>query len=234
MGMETGLGAKRVTPDGPRWGGGHAMSMKSRHPHLAAVAALLAMVALLGATACAPRALRGGDGTDNPGLDDPALSTTLDRADIDYLVEQNTAPLYASAFWTRDVQSAGEPPLIAIWPIQNATSQHLGDQMLTLLSSLETGLVNSGDVGVVARSRQEELAREIGIQQGAVFDQSSAQQLGRQLGAQYFLTGKITSVDERLSKTRRIQYSLFIQVIEIETGLIKFQHEATRSKALKG
>lgn len=194
----------------------------------------IAMVALLTATACAPRALRGGDGTDNPAMDNPAMSTTLDRADIDYLVEQNTAPLYASAFWTRDVQAAAEPPLVAIWPIQNATSQHLGDQMLTLLSSLETGLVNSGDVRVVARSRQEELSREIGIQQGAIFNQSSAQQLGRQLGAQYFLTGKITSVDERLSKTRRIQYSLFIQVIEIETGLIKFQHEATRSKALKG
>jgi hypothetical protein len=86
---------------------------------------------------------------------------------------------------------------------------------------------------MVARSQQQALAREIGIQQGAIYDQASAQRLGRQLGAQYFLTGKVTSVDERLKKTRRVQYSLFLQVLEIETGLIKFQHEAARSKALK-
>jgi hypothetical protein len=105
--------------------------------------------------------------------------------------------------------------------------------MLTLLSSIETSLVNSGQVQVVAKSRQAALAREIGIQQGAIYNPAKAAQLGAQLGAGYFVTGKITGIDERLQKTRRIQYSLFIQVLEIETGLVKFQHEATRSKALK-
>jgi hypothetical protein len=78
------------------------------------------------------------------------------------------------------------------------------------------------------------LAQEIGIQHGADFDPKSAQKLGRQLGAKYFFTGKITGVDERLSDMRRVQYSLFMQVIEIETGLIRFQNEVTRSKAVKG
>jgi hypothetical protein len=32
---------------------------------------------------------------------------------------------------------------------------------------------------------------------------------------------------------RRVQYTLFLQVIEIETGLIGFQNEVTRSKALQ-
>lgn len=47
------------------------------------------------------------------------------------------------------------------------------------------------------------------------------------------MTGKLMSVDERLQKTRRLQYSLFVQIIEVETGIIKFQHESARSKALK-
>ena len=62
----------------------------------------------------------------------------------------------------------------------------------------------------------------------------SAQRMGKQLGAQYFFTGKITSVDERLNNIRRVQYTLFLQVIEIETGLIRFQNEVARSKALEG
>jgi curli biogenesis system outer membrane secretion channel CsgG len=198
---------------------------------LAAAASFVVAFALAG---CAASAYRGGPGTDLPDMDRPAMSVTLDRDDITFLVDDYLARLEGSAFWQLGVREARQPPVVAIWPIQNATTQHLDDQMLTLLSSIETALVNTGSVTVVDRSRQFDLANEVGIQQGAPFDRASAQKLGRQLGAKYFFTGKITSVDERLNKTRRLQYSLFLQVIEIETGVIKFQNEVTRSKALKG
>ena len=192
------------------------------------------IIALAATLACAPRAMRGGAGTENPNMDRAAMSTTLDRDDISYLVDQNLDALFDSGFWKNQVSVARKPPIMAIWPIENATSEHLEDQMLTLLSSIETSLINSGLVQVVAKSRQEALAREIGIQQGAIYNPASAARLGKQLGAQYFVTGKLTAVDERLQKTRRLQYTLFLQIIELETGLVKFQHEATRSKALKG
>ena len=195
-----------------------------------AVTLLPALVAL---SACAPRAMRGGEGTENPNLDRPAMSVTLDRDDITYLVDDYLKRLEPSPFWQQSVKYASPSPVVAIWPIQNATTQHLDEQMLTLLSSIETALVNTGSVRVVDRSRQEAMMHEIGIQHGAAFDPASAQRLGRQLGVQYFFTGKITSVDERLSDMRRVQYSLFLQVIEVETGLIRFQNEVTRSKALQ-
>jgi len=199
---------------------------------LVGLVALLASVALLSA-GCAPRAMRGGEGTANPDLDRPAMSTTLDRDDITFMVDNYLARLEASAFWQQTVRGASPPPIVAIWPIRNATSEHLDDQMLMLLSSIETSLVNTASVRVVDRSRQEELAREIGIQQGAIFDPSSAQKLGRMLGAQYFITGKITGNDEKLNKMRRVQYSLFLQVLEIENGLIRFQSQVDRTKAVQ-
>jgi hypothetical protein len=194
--------------------------------------ALLTALLLSGA-ACAPRAIRGGPGTDNPVMDEAAMSVLLDRKDIEYLVGENLGPLYQSRFWAEDVEGVPGQPLVAIWPIQNATTQHIDDQMLTVLSSIETNLVNSSAVRVVDRSRQEALAREIGIQQSDLYDPASARQLGRQLGAQYFVTGKVTSVEEKIDRARRVQYTLFLQVLEIETGLIKFQHESARSKALQ-
>ncbi len=196
-----------------------------------AVAGALLLATL--ATACAPRAYRGGEGTTRPDLDRPAMSITLDRDDITYLVSDYLSRLEPSPFWQQTVKGAPKAPVVAIWPIQNATSQHLDDQMLMLLSSIETSLVNTGDVQVVARDRQEELAREIGIQQGAAYDPRSAQRLGRQLGAQYFFTGKMTGVDEKSSDMRRVQYTLFLQVLDIETGLIRFQNEVARTKAIQ-
>ncbi len=200
--------------------------------HRLATLALLLLLAV--AIGCAPRAMRGGEGTENPNMDQPAMSTGLDREDIVYLVDQNLNGLFDSKFWNNEVLPASKPPVMAIWPIQNATTEHLEDQMATLLSSLETALVNSGEVQVVSKERQAALAKEIGIQQGAIYDPTSAARLGRQIGAKYFVTGKLMSVDERLQKTRRVQYSLFIQIIEVETGIVKFQNESARSKALKG
>jgi hypothetical protein len=197
------------------------------------IAFSLMLLSLVASLACAPRAMRGGAGTDNPDMDQPAMSTTLDKEDIDYLVAQNLDGLYQSRFWMGEVKGFNSPPIFAIWPILNATSEHLDDQMLMLLSSMETSLLNTGDVQVVAKARQAELAREIGIQQGAIYDPRYAAELGRQIGAAYFVTGKLTGVDEKLEKTRRVQYSLFVQIIELETGLVKFQHESARSKALK-
>ncbi len=186
-------------------------------------------------SACGPKAMRGGPDTENPKLDDGAMSTTLDRADVQYLVDQNLDAMFTSAFWGRDVQGAiGDPPVVAIWPITNATSEHLDDQMLTLLSAIETKLVNSGAVNVVSRERQAEMAAEAGVQNMAAFDPATAATLGKQIGAKYYITGKVTSVDERIKRTRRLQYTLFLQVIEVETSMIKFQFESERSKAIKG
>lgn len=197
----------------------------------------LSLVLLAGALGsslgCKPKAVRGGAGTDNPNLDEGAMGTGLDRVDIDYLVDQNLSAMFASGFWARDVQgSVAGPPIVAIWPIKNATSQHLDDQMLTLLSQIETTLVNSGAVSVVSRERQAEMVAETQMQNTDIFDPATAARLGAQLGAKYYVTGKVTSNDERFDKERRVQYSLFIQVIEVETSLVKFQFTSERSKAI--
>ena len=195
--------------------------------------AALAIVSLSLSTSCAPQASRGGAGTARPEMDEAALGVGLDREDINYLVAENLAHLQASKFWTGTIQRTDPPAIVAIWPIENRTTQHLEDQLVTILSSIETTLVNSGSVRVVARNEQENLIDEIQRQGGSMYDPRTAQRAGRQLGAKYFVTGRITGVDEKLSGVRRLQYSLFLQVLEVETAQVRWQNEVTRSKQLK-
>jgi hypothetical protein len=198
------------------------------------VLSVLALFGALASTGCGPKAARGGEGTDNPNMDQPALSTQLDLVDIQDLVAKNLNAMTTSGWWGKDVQAAADAPVVAIWPIMNASSEHIDDQMLALLSEIETTLVNSGAVKVVSRERQHEMAEEVGVQAGAAFDPATAAKVGRQVGAKYYITGKVTSTDERLSDTRRVQYSLFLQVIEVETSMIAFQFTSKRSKAVEG
>lgn len=205
---------------------------RSRSVAVSTLALTLGAGLTLGAAGCT-KAYRGGEGTDNPQLDDAAMSTTLDRVDVEDLVAKNLNSMMSGAWWGRDVQGAADRPVVAIWPIKNATAEHIDDQMLTFLSEIETTLVNSGAVKVVSRERQAEMAAEVGVQNTATFDASTAAKLGRQLGAKYFVTGKVTATDERLKKMRRVQYTLFLQVIEVETSAIAFQFSSERTKAVK-
>ncbi|MEM9457242.1 MAG: penicillin-binding protein activator LpoB [Myxococcota bacterium] len=195
------------------------------------LSATLLAASLLSVAGCKTKAIRGGEGTENPNFDEGAMSTGLDRKDLQKLMNKNMTDLVGSPLWGT-WRSAPEPPVVAIWPILNDTSEHLDDQMLTLLSDMETELINSGVVSVVSRERQREMMAEANLQQSAEFNPAVAAQIGQQTGARFFLTGKLQAVDERINKERRVQYSLFLQVIEVETSIVKFQAKSEVTKGL--
>ncbi|MBL4687805.1 MAG: penicillin-binding protein activator LpoB [Nannocystaceae bacterium] len=205
--------------------------MKRPTPSSRLAVVTLIAASLLAAPGCKPKAVRGGAGTDNPDLDEAAMGTGLDRKDIAYLADETVVKLQASPLWGR-WSSSSERPIVAIWPIKNDTSEHLDDQMLTLLSDLETRLIDSGVVKVISRERQGEMIAEANLQQGVEFNAAEAATIGRQIGVDYYLTGKLQSTDERFDKERRVQYSLFMQVIEVETSAIEFQKSIERTKAI--
>lgn len=204
------------------------MSTRLLSPLLLALALVSSATA---ATGCKPKAVRGGPGTENPNLDQGAMSTTLDRRDLQELMQVNMAKLMESPFWAQMTGTPGQ--IVAIWPFKNETSEHIDDQLNTLLADMETELVNSGVVSVVSRERQAEMANEVAVQQNrSIYDPAFANQISRQLGAKFYITGKVGSVDEFFNKERRVQYTLFIQVIEVETSLVRFQYKSERSKAI--
>ncbi len=200
-------------------------SRKAWFEHVLALGLVMSVVAMAG---CGPKTGREGSGTGNQS----AMSVGLDHDDIEYLASTSVEAFKKSPIWKETIEPAPVPPLVSMWPIQNATTQPIDDQVAALLSSIETYLVNSRQVGVVSRERQQELVRELQLRQGDIYDPVTVGKLGRQLGARYFVTGKITRGEDRLKKTRRAQYSLLLQVIDVETGVIRFQEEVTRSKTL--
>lgn len=164
------------------------------------------------------------------GIDQPAMSTGLDRADLDELFGQNLDSLLGSKFYRN--LAASEPKSVAIFPFKNETSEHIGPQLQTLLSKVETQLVNDGVVDVYSHERQGEVLAELKLQQSDYFDKSRIPEMGRLMGVNYIITGKVYDSAERTSDVRRVQYFLFMQAIDVETGAIKWQQESELTKAL--
>lgn len=170
-------------------------------------------------------------GDEVPGIDEPAMSTGLDKRDLEDLFAENVSHMMGSRFY-RDASRAQPPATVAIFPMKNETTEHIGPQLQALLSKVETQLVNDGIVDVISHENQRVLLEELRLQQTDLYDSKRAAEFGRRLGVRYFITGKVYDAAERTSDVRRVQYFLFMQAIDVETGAIKWQNEAELTKAL--
>jgi hypothetical protein len=171
-------------------------------------------------------------GSNDPSIESHALSTGLDKEDIQRALSETLNNLRAAPIMN-EWRSTHPPPTVAVFPFQNNTSEHIDSMLDAMLSETETWLVESGTVSVISRERQNQMIREVEGQQNPVFNPAKAATYGRQLGAKYFITGKVSAADERNDDMRRVQYFVFMQVIEVDTSAIKWQRKTYVTKAIK-
>lgn len=191
-------------------------------------AARLLLGALLLTAACGgPRAIRGEE---EPGFDDQAMSTGLDSRDLQKLLHENMQRLQDSPVIQR--WQGEQQPTVAVLPLRNETTEHVDSQLQALISDIETVLVNAGGLRVVSLEHQPALLEQIRSQYSDGFDAQQVAAWGRQLGVRYIVTGKVFTADERTEQERRVQYFMFLQVLEVETGAILFQHKSKLTKGL--
>ncbi|MCC6899369.1 MAG: penicillin-binding protein activator LpoB [Polyangiaceae bacterium] len=194
---------------------------------VARLALVLTSVLASSAGCGGPQAVRGEQ---VEGLDDEAMSTGLDKRDLQKMLQENMKAMQASAVvarWQKENR-----PTLAVMPLKNETSEHVDAALDSLLSDIETTLVNAGHVQVVSLERQPQIVEEVRKQYSSAFDPAAVARWGKQIGAKYFVTGKVFSADERQDDERRVQYFLFLQVLDAETGAIAFQHKSSLTKAI--
>lgn len=183
----------------------------------------------LALTGCAgPRAVRGQD---TPGLDEAAMSTSLDRKDLERALKINMEALRTSRLMAR--WQAERDPTVGVLPIRNETSEHIDSALNALMTEIESQLINFAPVRVISLEDQPALIEEIRQQQqSGAFDQARVAAWGKQIGVRYIVSGRVYATDERTESARRVQYYLFIRTVDVETGEILFQNQAPITKAI--
>lgn len=192
-------------------------------------AVLVAAFVSVSACSSGPKAVRGET---TPGLDEAAMSTTLDRKDLQTALRVNMVALEQSKAMARWAQE--NQPAVGVLPFRNETSEHIDSALGALITEVESQLINFAPVRVISMESQDDLIAEIRNQQrsDAAFDQTQVARWGKQLGVRYVVTGKVFATDERTQKARRVQYFLFMRVVSVETGEVLFQNQAPITKAI--
>jgi hypothetical protein len=118
--------------------------------------------------------------------------------------------------WVDDyTRKAGKKPVVVAFAVKNRTSEHINTQ--TFMKDLERSFLRSGRVGVVAdRDQRAELRDERADQQGGFTANPS--KVGKEVGADFVLTGVINSISDRQGKSEVVFYQTNLELVSVETN----------------
>lgn len=156
---------------------------------------------------------------------DRALGRGLGRDELLTLVSDHLQKLQSSAAFEH--RSSQDRPTLAILPIRNRTGADMSGALSALVPDIETHLVNSGKVAVIDRSPGRDRATDTDT------DTMELPQLAawaRKLGARTFLDGALISKSTFSDGKRAVAYTLFLRVVESESGVILFQNWSSLTK----
>ncbi len=160
----------------------------------------------------------------NPA-DETHYDASYDFSDKNKIVDRLVTPLLAAP-----VFPVQDKPILIVYPVVNETSEHISTGGIT--DSIRMKLVQSGKFRFINESQRDNIQKETSYQNQGYVDPAMRVEQGRQLGADYILSGTLRSIKKeqpeqmRLFKKERIYYSLDLSITDLKTGEIVYADQA--------
>lgn len=152
-----------------------------------------------------------------------AYDASYDFSDKKEIVEVLTESLATSRAVTRG-RDGGGAPVVVIYPVANRTAEHIDTSGIT--DDIRNELLNGGELRFVNRPRRDDLIQEADYQYAGFVAPEQRVAEGRQVGADYVLSGTLRSIEKsepaqwRLFKRNRVYYSMTLELTGLESGEI--------------
>lgn len=108
-------------------------------------------------------------------------------------------------------------PVIVVGGIYNETSEHINTNLF--MNEIERFLMESDRVRIAAGGTGRTEVRSERYDQGIFASPETAAAFGREVGADYVMTGDIGSIVDEEGDTRSIYYQVSLELIDVETAL---------------
>lgn len=119
-------------------------------------------------------------------------------------------------------------PVLAFLNIGNRTSQHIDTEGIA--EKILVALVKLGKFRIVDRELLKQQAKEIALQETQRIDVDGAVKLGNLIGADYFLTGDVMSIEKTKGATTLAYYKLTMRLVNVRTSEIVWADEQELKK----
>jgi uncharacterized protein (TIGR02722 family) len=145
------------------------------------------------------------------------LSGRWNDADSRMVSDEMIHDCLSSPWKNRHVDSSGKRPAVIVGIIRNKTSEHI--TVDTFIGDMERSFINTGDVTVVASAEEREQLREERADQQTYSSDESVKKWGRELGADYMLSGTISSIADEEGGEKVIFYQVDLTLIDLENNV---------------
>lgn len=185
-----------------------------RLPHPAALLCICTILTLLSGCAATTRTL-------DPDVEQH-YDASYDFSDKKQIVETLTDSLLSSSA----VSTESGKPVIIVYGVDNETSEHINTGGIT--DDIRLSLIKSGEYRFLNRKQRSNVQAETNFQQAGFVPPEQRVSEGRQLGADYILSGTLRSIEKkqprqwRLNKKELIYYSMNLELTNLESGEISW------------
>lgn len=145
---------------------------------------------------------------------------SYDFSDKKAIVDELTSSLRASP----NVPRSATKPVVVIYGVANKTSEHIDTSGIT--DDIRNALLNAGDFTFVNRPQRDNLIAEADYQYAGFVSPEQRVAEGRQVGAQYVLSGTLRSIEKRqpsqwrLNKKKLVYYSMNLELTDLQSSVI--------------
>lgn len=181
---------------------------------LPAALAMAAMMSLLGACVSTTRSI-------DPDTEQH-YDASYDFSDKKQIVDTLTSSLLSSA----NVNTESSKPIIVIYGVDNETSEHINTGGIT--DDIRLALIKSGEYRFLNRKQRTNVLDEVDYQYAGFVPPEQRVAEGRQLGADYILSGTLRSIEKkqprqwRLNKKELVYYSMNLELTDLQSGEISW------------
>ena len=112
--------------------------------------------------------------------------------------------------------SAGGKPVVIVGGIRNKSTEHIA--VATFITDIERAFINSGKVRTVSSESERGEIRAERAQQGEFAALETVKRMGRELGADYMMTGEINTIEDREEGKQIVFYQTDLTLTNIETN----------------
>lgn len=153
---------------------------------------------------------------------DVHYDASYDFTDKKEIVDELTSSLLA----TPSVRSETGKPVIVTYGVANETSEHINTGGIT--DDIRLELIRAGKFRFLNRRQRDNVLDETDYQYAGFVPPEQRVAEGRQLGADYILSGTLRSIEKkqpkqwRLNKRKLVYYSMTLELTDLQTGEISW------------
>ncbi len=148
---------------------------------------------------------------------DPDSTTDLsghwNDTDSRLVSEEMIADMLARPWIEQHRLDEGNRPAVIVGDIDNLTHEHINTR--TFINDIERALINSGRVDFVANRVEREAVREERADQDVHAREPTRNEMGRELGADYMLSGNINAIVDAEGDRQVVYYQVDLELISM-------------------